>query len=46
MNLVINVHHPDLTKEEREHRVEQIKKEVIKFHREVIKENEKSIYSN
>lgn len=45
MNLVINVHHPDLTKEEREHRVEQIKKEVIKFHREV-RTNEKNRNSN
>lgn len=45
MGAAIKIHHPNLTPEEREHRVEQIKNALIKFHREV-KKNEKSVNSN
>lgn len=45
MGVVIKVHHPDLTSEERMHRVEEIKKAVIKFNREVITNDEKNINS-
>lgn len=38
MGCVITVHHPNLSKEEREYRVEQIKKRTIEYMREVLQE--------
>ena len=34
----VRVHHPDLTKEERKARVEEIKKSLVEFYKEVAKE--------
>lgn len=34
MGCVVRVHHPNLTKEEREARVEEIKKALIEFYKE------------
>lgn len=39
MNCKVRVHHPKLTKEEREQRVENIKKALIVFYKETNKEN-------
>lgn len=35
MRGIIRVHHPTLTQEEREYRMEQLKQATIKFHKEV-----------
>ena len=40
MGAVVTIHRPDLTKEEMESRMEQLKRAVINFHREV--EHEKT----
>ena len=40
MGAVVRIHRPTLTPEEREYRMEQLKEAVIKFHKEV-KRNEK-----
>lgn len=41
MNARVIIHRPNLSKEEREYRMEQIKQSVIRFHREV-QRNEKT----
>lgn len=46
MGVVIRVHHPNLSPEERMHRMEEIKKAVIKFHREVQTNDKKNSNSN
>lgn len=38
MGCVITVHHPNLSEEEREHRVDQIKKRIIEYMKEVFDE--------
>ena len=43
MNAKVIIHRPNLSKEEREYRLEQIKQSVINFHREV-ETNEKARY--
>lgn len=42
MDAVIRIHHPDLTKADREYRMELIKKSTIKFFQEVQNEKKKS----
>lgn len=42
MGAKIIIHRPNLTKEEREYRMEQIKQAVIKFNREVEHEKQKT----
>lgn len=34
MGCIVRVHHPELTKEEREKRVEEVKKALIEFYKE------------
>ena len=42
MGAKVIIHRPNLTAEEREHRMEQLKQSVIKFHREVENEKQKT----
>ena len=46
MGCVVRVHHPDLTKEEKKIRVEEIKKALIEFTRSVITENESRYFQH
>jgi hypothetical protein len=42
MGYVIKAHHPELTEEEREIRIENIKKALVEFYKQVIKEKEEN----
>lgn len=39
MGCIVRIHHPNLTKEEKKIREEQIKKALIEFYKETTKEN-------
>lgn len=43
MGCVIKVNHPNLTKEEREYRMEQLKKATISFYKEVERNKRKAL---
>lgn len=46
MGCIVRVHHPDLTPEERERRIEAIKQAIIEFHREVQRNEAQKISNN